>query len=39
MQKLSSQAYDSSERYSEENVWQAWKSLIDDANETLKEEA
>lgn len=39
MQKLSTQAYESSERYSDENVWKAWKSLIDDAEETLKEEA
>lgn len=39
MQKLSTGAYESSERYSDKNVWKAWKSLIDDAEETLKEEA
>lgn len=39
MQKLSTGAYDSSERYSDENVWKAWKSLIDDAKETLSKEA
>ena len=30
-QQYSTGAYDSSERYSEENVWQAWRSLLDDA--------
>lgn len=38
MQKLSDGAYDSSERYSDANVWKAWKELIDDAEDTLKEE-
>lgn len=38
MQKLSDGAYESSERYSDANVWKAWKELIDDAKETLKDE-
>ncbi|MTV82346.1 glycosyltransferase family 4 protein [Secundilactobacillus folii] len=32
-QKYSTGAYDSSERYSPANVWNAWQSLIDDANQ------
>lgn len=39
MQKLSTQAYESSNRYSDENVWKAWQKLISDADKTLKEEA
>ena len=39
MQKLSTGAYDSSHRYSDENVWKAWSALIDDADKTLKVEA
>ncbi|QNQ83983.1 glycosyltransferase [Lactobacillus sp. PV037] len=38
MQQLSDGAYESSERYSDANVWKAWKELIDDAKETLKDE-
>lgn len=36
MQKMSDGAYQSSERYSNENVWQAWQELIADAERTLK---
>ncbi|WP_288530514.1 glycosyltransferase [uncultured Secundilactobacillus sp.] len=32
-QRYSTGAYDSSERYSPANVWQAWQSLIDDADQ------
>lgn len=38
MQKLSDGAYDTSKRYSDANVWKAWKKLIDDAENTLQEE-
>ncbi|MCI1282968.1 MAG: glycosyltransferase [Lacticaseibacillus songhuajiangensis] len=31
-QQYSTGAYDSAERYSETNVWQAWQALIDDAD-------
>ncbi|WKF85001.1 glycosyltransferase family 4 protein [Lacticaseibacillus pantheris] len=31
-QQYSTAAYDSAERYSEANVWQAWRALIDDAD-------
>ncbi|MGL4535062.1 MAG: glycosyltransferase, partial [Weissella cibaria] len=30
-QRYSTGAYESSERYSEENVWHAWRELLDDA--------
>jgi poly(glycerol-phosphate) alpha-glucosyltransferase len=33
-QKYSTGAYDSAQRYSEENVWKAWKELLDDAEKT-----
>lgn len=36
MQEFSTNAYSSSERYSNENVWHAWQELLKDANETLK---
>lgn len=36
MQKMSAGAYESSERYSSENVWKVWQELLADANETLK---
>ncbi|CAH0416244.1 glycosyltransferase [Periweissella fabaria] len=35
LQRLSNGAYESAHRYSEENVWQAWQQLLDDAK-TLK---
>lgn len=31
LQKMSDRSYELAERYSEENVWKAWKSLLDDA--------
>lgn len=31
-QQYSTGAYDSAKRYSEENVWKAWKKLLDDAD-------
>ncbi|MCM0599458.1 glycosyltransferase [Periweissella fabalis] len=33
LQRLSTGAYDSAKRYSEENVWHAWKALLDDAKQ------
>lgn len=36
LQKMSQGAYESSKRYSNENVWQVWQELIADANKTLK---
>ena len=35
MQKLSDGSYETSERFSEENVWNAWQDLIKDAETTL----
>lgn len=32
LQQMSNQSYELAERYSEANVWKAWKALIDDAN-------
>lgn len=37
LQKLSTGAYDSSARYSSENVWRAWNKLISDANNEMKD--
>lgn len=31
LQQMSTRSYELSERYSEENVWQAWQALLDDA--------
>lgn len=37
LQRLSTGAYESSSRYSSDNVWKAWEKLINDANEELEE--
>ncbi len=31
LQQMSTRSYELSDRYSEENVWQAWQALLDDA--------
>ena len=35
MQELSDGSYETSERFSDENVWNAWQDLIKDAEKTL----
>ena len=38
LQTMSTNAYESAQRYSSDNVWKAWKALLDDAKKQLGED-